>query len=315
MNPDALSDTTLIEPLRVIEAQNRPPTATVQLDLAAQTHPGKVRTNNEDNFHTVRFGRYLRTLLSSLPEGQVPSESEECGYAFAVADGMGGMAAGEVASRLAITLLVRHVLETPDWILGLQEPHGSEVIDRAAQRFRDVNEAVLEQAQSGPGLKGMGTTLSLAMSLGNDLIIAHVGDSPMFLARRGTLYRLTRDHTMGEKLARLGVTEAGRFHHVLTHAIGIPGTGGEPDIRRYRLADGDRLLLCTDGLTDMVDDETIARELGREVRSADVCRTLIDLALANGGRDNVTVVIAGYRIPEGPDPGGETDAGPATGTG
>jgi protein phosphatase len=277
-----------------------PPTAAVRVDLAARTDPGKVRKNNEDNFHVARFGRFLRTLLSSLPDGQVPHEAEECGYAFAVADGMGGMAAGEVASRLAITLFVQHALDTPDWILSRREPFASEVIDRAAERFRHVNEAVIERAESGPGLRGMGSTLSLALSFGDDLIVAHVGDSPVFLCRKGELHRLTRDHTMGERLARLGVTDAGRFHHVLTHAIGIRGTGGEPDIRRYRLADGDRLLLCTDGLTDMVDDATIARELGRAGPADDACRTLVELALANGGRDNVTAVVAGYHIPAVP---------------
>jgi protein phosphatase len=304
MNPDTQADTDEIELPRAT-----PPTAAVRVDLAARTHPGKVRSNNEDNFHVVRFGRYLQTLLSSLPDGQIPSVAEESGYAFAVADGMGGMAAGEIASRMAITLLVNHYLATPDWILGREEPHAAEVLDRAAQRFRDVNEAVIEQASNEPRLKGMGTTLSLALTLGDDLIVAHVGDSPIFLSRRGALHRLTRDHTMGERLARLGVTDAGRFHHVLTHAIGIPGTGGQPDVRRYRLADGDRLLLCTDGLTDMVDDETITRELGRESSADDTCRTLIELALAHGGKDNVTTVVAGYRIPEGPERRGEKGVG------
>lgn len=275
-----------------------PLTARVRVDLAGRTHPGKVRPNNEDNFHIVRFGRYLRTILSSLPEGQVPDEVDESGHAIAVADGMGGMAAGEVASRLAIGLLVRHALQTPDWILGCEEPYITEVLDRAARRFEFINEAVLDHAAGGPGLKGMGTTLSLAMSLGDTLIVAHVGDSPVLLSRRGALHRLTRDHTLARQLSELGATQAVRFHHVLTHAIGIPGTGGEPDIRRYQLADGDRLLLCTDGLTDMVDDETIARELARAPSAAEACRALIDAALDRGGKDNVTAVVADYHIPE-----------------
>jgi PPM family protein phosphatase len=87
---------------------------------------------------------------------------------------------------------------------------------------------------------------------------------------------------------------------VLTHAIGILGTGDQPEIRRLRLADGDRLLLCTDGLTDMVDDATIGAELRRQASSGEACRALIDLALDRGGRDNVTVVVAGYCVPSGP---------------
>jgi serine/threonine protein phosphatase PrpC len=281
-----------------------PAPAVVRVDLGARTHPGKVRANNEDNFHVVQFGRHLRTLLSSLPDGQVPAESGLIGYGMIVADGMGGMAAGEVASRLAITLLVEHALGTPDWILELEEPYTTEALDRAARRFQHVNEAIVERADRGPGLRGMGTTLSLAMSLGRDLILAHVGDSPILLARRGTLHRLTRDHTLGQQMALRGASNAERFRHVLTRAIGIPGTGGDPDLRHYRLDDGDRLLLCTDGLTDMVDEEAIARELARDSTADDVCRALIELALESGGRDNVTAVVVGYRMGEESPPAG-----------
>lgn len=301
MNRDPLSDTPEDTPLAPSESKSTgPATADVRVDIAARTHTGKVRKNNEDNFHVVRFGRYLRTLLSSLPDGQLPSESKESGYAFAVADGMGGKAAGEVASRMAITLLVEHALQTPDWILGFVEPHTSKLLDRTTQRFQYVNQAVIEQAERDSKLKGMGTTLSLALSLGSDLIIAHVGDSPMFLYHQRNLHRLTRDHTLGERMAYFGITDAGRFHHILTRAVGMEVTGGEPDIRRHRLADGDRLLLCTDGLTEMINEETIARELGREASADEVCQSLIDLALESGGKDNVTVVIAGYCIPESP---------------
>jgi protein phosphatase len=309
MNADSLADTTELPAVKPSESLMEPPTTAVRLELAARTHPGNVRPNNEDNFHVVQIGRYLRTLMSSLPDGEVPSTAEEVGYAFAVADGMGGMAAGEVASRLAITLLVEHALQTPDWIMGREEPFASRVLDRFAQRFHDVNEAVVDIAETAPGLRGMGTTLSVALSFGNDLVVTHVGDSPVFLWRRGALVRLTRDHTVGEKLVRLGMTDVGKFHHVLTHAIGIRGTGGEPDLRRHRLADGDRLLLCTDGLTDMVDDETVGHELGRDASADTVCRSLVDLALAKGGKDNVTVVVASYRIPPGPEPRTKMDLG------
>jgi protein phosphatase len=271
------------------------------VDLAGYSHPGKVRPNNEDNFLVIRFGRFLETLLSSLPAGQVPDRFADTGYGMLVADGMGGMAAGEVASRKAITAFVNQVLATPDWVLGGGEPEAAEVIDRAARRFRDVNEAVVGEARARPGLSGMGTTLTLACSLGADLLIAHVGDSPAYLYRGGGLHRLTRDHTLAQELADRGAAGPlgvpARFHHVLTQAIGIPGAGGEPDVRRVRLEDGDRLLLCTDGLTKMVDEAAIAAELRREGPADAACRALIELALEAGGRDNVTAVLAGYRIP------------------
>ena len=288
MSEESLPDT--VQDLRV------PPTPTrAEIDLGGRTHPGKVRANNEDNFHAVRFGRYLRTLLSSLPPGDVPEETDRPGFAVAVADGMGGQAAGEVASRLAIKLLLEQALQTPDWVLGREASDLSKVSDRAVQRFQEVNEAVQAHGQSGPGLRGMGTTLSLTMSLGDDLIVTHVGDSPVCLFRQGQLYRLTRDHTAAEQWrATLNAADAARFRHVLTRAIGV--AGGEPDVSRHKLADGDRLLLCTDGLTDMVDDESIARELGRAPSADAACRALVDLALENGGKDNVTVVVVTYAI-------------------
>ena len=90
-----------------------------------------------------------------------------------------------------------------------------------------------------------------------------------------------------------------RYRHMLTQAIGIRENGGEPDIHRLQLEDGDRLLLCTDGLTDMVDDATIAAELQGSATSGEACQALIDLALDHGGRDNVTAVVASYRIEAG----------------
>jgi len=305
MQPDTLTETDDYLPVEAEAGMPspRPPSALVRVDLAAVSHPGKVRPNNEDNFLVVRFGRFLETLSTSLPDSDVPREFGDTGYGMVVADGMGGMAAGEVASRLAITLLLNLVLDTPDWIMGRDESDAEEVIRRAARRFGAVNEAIIDQARRQPGLRGMGTTLTMAASVGSDLVIAHVGDSPVYMARGGKLLKLTRDHTVAQEMADHGSTRVqdvpARFRHVLTHAIGIRETGSDPDIRRFRLAGGDRLLLCTDGLTDMVDDAAIAQELERGASSREVCQALVDLALERGGKDNVTVVVARYDIASG----------------
>jgi protein phosphatase len=266
------------------------------MDVSGLTHAGKVRPNNEDNFHIVQFGRYLRALMSSLPAGELPEEIDQPGYGFVVADGLGGRAGGEVASRLAITLLIEYALQTPDWILGQDDKLLARIMDRSAQRFKAVNEAIMTEALAQPGLGGMGTTLSVALSLCDDLIISHIGDSPIYLFRAGELNRLTRDHTTLLRQLGPGGDNAARIRRALTRAIGHH-SGADPDIQHYKLADGDRVLLCTDGLTDMVDHGSIARVLGQGLSAEATCRSLVDLALDRGGLDNVTVIVAAYHLP------------------
>jgi protein phosphatase len=273
----------------------------VQVDLAALSHAGKVRPNNEDHFLVVRFHRALQTLLTNLPEGLLPLLAEEVGYGMIVADGMGGMAAGEVASQLAIRSLINLVLATPDWVMMRGEPDAERVMQRMAERYRRVDAALREEAQADPGLSGMGTTMTLACSLGANLILAHVGDSRAYLLRGGALHSLTRDHTLVRELVDRGVVHLEQaalhpFRHVLTHALGGGGGEIEAEVQRVSLADADQLLLCTDGLTDLVDATTIGSILRSSASSDEACQTLVELALQNGGKDNVTVVLARYRF-------------------
>jgi protein phosphatase len=203
---------------------------------------------------------------------------------------------------MAITTLVNLVLNTPDWIMRLGGPETQQVMERMAERFRRVDAALHEQAQFDPGLSGMGTTLTLAYSLGNDLVLAHVGNSRAYLLRDDELHQLTRDHTMAQALANLGIIrpeEAAthRLRHVLTNALGVGGGGFEPEVQRLSLTDADQVLLCSDGLMDMVDNATIGTVLRTTRSSGEACQTLVELALANGGKDNVTVVLARYRFP------------------
>ncbi|QDU20360.1 PP2C family protein-serine/threonine phosphatase [Urbifossiella limnaea] len=266
------------------------------VDAAGRTHVGHARKSNEDNFHITRFGRYLRTVASSLTAPDTPDDFEQVGYGFAVADGVGGSAAGEVASRLAITLIIDLVLQTPDWVFAENAIDVRTVMARTARRFGLVNDAVVAEAAARPGLRGMGSTLSLAISMGAELIVAHVGDSPVFLYRGGRLLRLTRDHTVPTSQLGVHPAVAARVRLALTHAIGIPATGGAPELSRHKLADRDRILLCTDGLTDLVSEDDIADELGR-VSAEDACQALVGRALDRGGGDNVTVVVASFRFP------------------
>jgi len=269
-------------------------------EVAAATHQGHVRENNEDSYFLMRFGRSLEKIATNLEEYFLEENYAITGYGFLVADGMGGMAAGDVASRMAICKLIELVMDTSDWTLALKRNKDVKtVFDRMTRRFYEIDQALKDEAQNNNTLYGMGTTLTVAGTLGNDLVLGHVGDSRAYLLRGDTFRQLTRDHTLAQLLIESGVANSDdpaprSMRHVLTAAIGSLDERIEPQVQRFRLRGGDQLLLCSDGLTEMVDDKLIASVL-RESGSAQLaCDNLIDLALGAGGTDNITVVLGRF---------------------
>jgi protein phosphatase len=284
--------------------RTRPSSALVRLDCAALSDRGRVRPKNEDHYLVTCYARSMRPLLTNLPDGLIPGRFEEAGYLMMVADGMGGMAAGEFASSLAIAVTVNLSLENPTWILRITAPRARELMERVRQRFHTINEVLTQRARSDATLTGMGTTLTAAISVGADLFLFHVGDSRVYLFRQGTLLRLTRDHTLAQAMADAGHIRSEeipthRYRHILTKFIGGQGSQVEAEVQHHSLADGDRLLLCTDGLTEMVTDAQITAVLRGVEGSEAACQALVGLALDGGGKDNVTVVLARYTIPSG----------------
>jgi serine/threonine protein phosphatase PrpC len=281
----------------------RPLSSSVRIDVHAVTHPGHVRTNNEDHFFVSKATRALETMLTSLPAGDVPERADEVNYVMVVADGMGGHAAGEVASRLAISALVGLALHIPDWIFWVDTEHAPEMERRAREAVQQVGSMLIERGNQDSALRGMGSTLTAARSYGRDLLIVHVGDSRAYLCRAGRLERLTRDHTYAQMLVDTGqvapddVALSG-VRHILINALGGTAEHVEVDVDLLRLEDGDRLLLCSDGLTDCVDDDTIAATLGPTQPSKEACQQLLQLALDGGGRDNITAIVATFRFAE-----------------
>jgi serine/threonine protein phosphatase PrpC len=283
--------------------ESRRPVASsrIQLDVKGLSHPGKVRPNNEDHFLVARCDRTLQTLETNLPSGEVPGHKRETAYGLVVADGMGGEAAGEVASRKAIAILVDLVLQTPDWIMVLDDQLIREVKQRMEQRFRQIGDALNEQARADPNLFGMGTTMTLAVSHGADLLITYVGDSRAYLFRQDQLMPLTHDQTAVQELVDSGKIrpEEAATHpqrNRLTGAISTKMDVVKAALCSLTLADGDWLLLCTDGLTEMVPEPIIAEALRRNDTATDTCTALVEQALARGGKDNVTVVLARYHF-------------------
>jgi PPM family protein phosphatase len=274
----------------------------VKVDIAAASHRGHVRETNEDHYLAVRFQRLLETLCTNAEEGVVECPNAETGYGMLVADGMGGLAAGEVASRIALCKLVELVVNKPDWIMNYKEPADVTVVTRRmTQRFRQIDDTLREQAESNRSLIGMGTTLTIAVSLGYDLLIGHIGDSRAYLMRNKELHQVTNDHTLAQTLIDAGISKPDdpatrAMRHVLTAALGSAAEPVEPQVQRFCLSSNDEVLLCTDGLTEMVAKETITSVLNDSGSSKMACKSLIDLALAAGGLDNVTVVLARYQF-------------------
>jgi PPM family protein phosphatase len=280
-------------------AHSQPPR--VAIKFGAMTDPGKVRGNNEDHFLVARLCKSLRVCKTSLPSEGETQFSEEEGYLIVVADGMGGAAAGERASALAVGSIEGFVLNTLKWFLHLSGHDEHELLDELRQSLEWADRTVIERARSNRAFHGMGTTLTMAYSVATDLFIVHAGDSRAYLFRDGKLEQLTSDHTLVQILVDGGAispedARRDKRRHVVTNVIGGPTEGVSAEIHKLTLLDGDTVLFCTDGLTDPVDDDAIAEILNHHPDPEDACSHLVDSALGRGGPDNVTAVVVRYQI-------------------
>ncbi len=244
----------------------------------------------EENKNATKRGRHAKKAAvafgSRTDVGLVREHNEDSLTAspplFAVADGMGGHAAGEVASEIAIQTLQDYAPQTAD-------------SDDLARAVVEANRAVIRAANEGLGRRGMGTTMTAAVLDESRLVIAQVGDSRAYLLHQGSLQAITRDHSLMAELIDSGriTAEQAKTHpqrSVITRALGSdPST--LPDIYEVSVEEGDRLLLCTDGLSGMVDDSLLESTLAQTRNPQKCADALVDEALAAGGYDNVTAVV------------------------
>lgn len=251
-----------------------------RIDGCVMTNPGKVRSNNEDNYNLFGTYRddvddYIRTVEMSAPEG----------YALAaVLDGMGGESAGEIASIIAASNISACPLD--------------QVTTTGLQQILTANQKVCEETVKRGG-KRMGTTYVGAYIENGKFMVANVGDSRCYMLRNSVLTLLSKDHSMGQRMIDSGVmTEAearkSKSWHELTQHFGIfpEEFTIEPYFTGvYDFMDGDELLLCSDGLTDMMGDSEIAAIISVPAPIKDKVNNLLNAALEKGGRDNVTVMI------------------------
>lgn len=234
----------------------------VKLNAAAGTHVGLIRSENEDNFY--------------------------CGErVFVVADGLGGHAAGEVASAIAVDA-IRELAISEDSTPDQAQQH-------LTQAIREANLTIVREGTENPERSGMGTTVTAGAVVGDVLCLAHVGDSRGYLLRERELRQITTDHTPVQLAVDAGVIsrEEALSHpgrHILSQALGL-GPDLDVDTPKIELQSGDRILLCSDGLTDAVPHEGIIKQLTRHERADAAVDALIMAALHGGGPDNVTVLV------------------------
>jgi PPM family protein phosphatase len=277
----------------------KPDSRSVQVDLGGMSHCGAVRAANEDCFLVAQCDRGMEVLSTNVPEGFLQGRLGDTVHVMLVADGIGGAPAAKVASRTAIQVLLDLLSDTPDWIMQLTDESAPRVLARTATRFRQIEEAFIAQTQENPTLSGMGTTLTVACIYGSSAVVSHVGHSCAYLFRDGKLKQLTGEHTMAQELLKAGAireedVQTHPFRRTLTKAISTNRGNAQAELHIVPLKDGDQLLLCTDGLSSMVREAKIEEMLLKPGMSADTCKSLVDLALAGGGKDDVTVTLARF---------------------
>jgi len=255
---------------------------TTPCHICGITDVGRVRKLNEDAYRISADGRF-----------------------FVVADGMGGHAAGEVASELAVSTLVDFV---QDALHREGAPPDADVASLLLRAIDAAHERVRREAAAREGCKGMGTAIVMGMVLGDRLHTCHVGDSRCYVMTAAGLTVLTRDHSMVARLVQAGTLNPGdvRTHprrNELLQALGLP-MQLEPDVNACDLATRDRVLLCSDGLWESLEDDDIRRIISGDRSVVGCARRLVDRAARAGGRDNITAVVYEH-VP--PSPSARTD--------
>jgi len=238
------------------------------MEVYFQSDIGKRRKSNQD--YTATFTNQKNQLLALL------------------ADGMGGHQAGDIASRQAVEEIgIAWEATTID--------DSEKAVQWFLQHIQQANQRIFEKGQSQPTLSGMGTTLEVVTILDNHLALAHVGDSRIYLFREQRLIALTEDHSLVNALLKSGeITQEMAQNHprknIITRSLGMPGSL-EVDVAIHKIEDHDQLLLCSDGLTNMVSEPKIAQILLEAASLQDASQRLIEEANAKGGLDNITVLL------------------------
>lgn len=262
----------------------------VRVKLFARTDVGQVREHNEDNFLVADLTRRSRGLLEANRATTVGGQ----GAVFAVCDGMGGAAAGEIASQLAVDIIYERMVE------GLDERplKRDELARRLVRAVEAAGLRIFHEAKADRSRRGMGTTVTAAALVDEMLFFAQVGDSRGYILRGDTLVQLTRDQSLVNQLIEAGQLteeEAETFEHnnIILQALGTSDTV-QVDLTYAEVRQGDILLLCSDGLSGMVRFEEIREVLRSSTEPLEICKSLTERANQAGGHDNITVIVVQF---------------------
>jgi PPM family protein phosphatase len=263
----------------------------IRIKLFARTDVGQIREHNEDNFLVADLTKKTRGLL----EGNRAGILGRHGSLFAVCDGMGGAAAGEVASQLAVDILYERMIEG---LVDGQPISRDEVARRLVRAIEAAGLRIFQEAKLDRARRGMGTTVTAAALVDDHLFFAQVGDSRGYVLREGQLVQVTRDQSLVNQLIEAGQLteeEAETFEHnnLILQALGTADTV-QVDLTYCELRRGDELLLCSDGLSGMVRFDDIREVLRHANEPIEACKTLTERANQAGGHDNITVIVVQF---------------------
>lgn len=265
-------------------------------DAGGLTHVGG-RERNEDQFLVADVSRCVAVRASSLARDPGADLAASEGTVLVVADGMGGHGSGDLASAVTVDGVVEWLAHHMPWSESLDDEHRRALIDGVGQMARRVQQRLWSVAERKHASPKLGTTLVMAYLLDRELFVAHVGDSRAYLWREGRLDQLTEDHSLAERVRKESGNDGAdvdlsHLSHILVNAIG--GDRQEPrvDGAWVRLQPGDRVVLASDGLTDVVPDETLSGLIGSATSADETCHLLVRAAMDASTHDNVTVVTA-----------------------
>ena len=276
-----------MEPTAPLPAESRP---FGKVLAAGASDRGRVRENNEDHFVVAELTRAMHIQATSLPQPEMLfGHTPVRGHLLIVADGMGGHRGGEQASALAVATIEDFLLNTLRWFYRLQ---GEAVLAEFQLALRAADDRIFAEAERHPGLRGMGSTVTMAYVVERTLYVVHAGDSRLYVLRGGKLYQLTTDHTIvGELLRNQVITPENAANHPMRNIV---TNSVEAEVHKLPLEPDDCMLLCTDGLTNMVPGEEITGILLADADPAVACAHLIERANALGGNDNITALVARF---------------------